>query len=188
MKLQLWIVDQKQFLFRQNYVQTILWILCKLRYFPSKITFAKKTKEEKRGQSQMQLTSISLFLSQWLQKGKKRWQNLCFSQKDMDKPYSFPRQKNYDFIKKTWFSKKLLLAELHKIPEGDQNLQIRRFQTPANKKTGQPVPVACTALDQDRHPQVLLCCNSFIQATKKRHQVHKVNSLFLTKTEASYSQ
>lgn len=92
----------------------------------------------------------------------------------MDKPY--------DFIKKTLLSKKLLLAELHKIPEVDQNpWQI----------TQQVSLWLCSALlwtRTDTHPQVLLCCNSFIQAAEKRHQVHKVNSLILTKTEVSYSK
>lgn len=136
MKLQLWIVDHKQFLFRQNYAQTILWILCKLRYFQSTTTFAKKTKEKKKeinpkfkslqppfsfpnGCKKVKKDEIICFSQ------KKTWINLIVSQDT----------KNYNFIKKTLLGKKFLLAELHKIPES---------KPLANISTGEPVCVLCT--------------------------------------------
>lgn len=181
MKLQLWIVDHKQFLFRQNYVQTIIWILCKLRYFQSKITFAKKTKEKKGDRFQMQDTSTSLFLSQWFQEEKKRLNTQCFPQEDMDKPYPSPRQK------KLWLHQENPMKQ--KVTACWAAQDSWSWAKPlANNPPAQPVFVFCTVLDKDRHPQVLLCCNSFIQATEKSHQVHKGNSLFLSKTGVSYSQ
>lgn len=151
---------------RQYFEYSVSWDISKAR-----LSLPKKTKEKKKeiNPKCKSLQPLSSFPN-GSKKVKKRWKTPCFSQKDMDKPYSFPRQK------KLWLHQENPIKQ--KVISCWAAQDSWSWSKPlANNTTGQPVFVFCIALDKDRHPQVLLCCNSFIQATEKRHQVHKVNSL-----------